>query len=188
MDPKDPDPQDCFIPTSDDFFLTHIDGLLFLPFLLDDRRIRIRAVRLTIGSGSRRPQTYGSYAFGSRSATLFYSLRFASDDYFLTHIDVGLPDEALAAHGLLGLGRVDEDGEVPLRVRGHEAQVTVVDDELAGVGLQRTRVFRDHGQRPAHTNQNIFLDFISYLRLLVQKQLKDRILDFLLSYDLDPVT
>jgi hypothetical protein len=61
------------------YFLIHIDvglpdeplaahGLLFLLFLLDDRRIRIRAVRLTIGSGSgsRRPQPYGSYAFRIR--------------------------------------------------------------------------------------------------------------------------
>jgi hypothetical protein len=102
----------------------------------------------------------------------FYSLRYASDDHFLTHIDVGLPDEPLAAHGLLGLRRIDEDGEVPLRVRGHEAQVTVVDDELAGVGLQRARVFRDHGQGPAHTIQNIFLDFFKFYFLFATHRTK----------------
>jgi hypothetical protein len=70
---SDPHPQQFYSLryASDDHFLTHIDvglpdeplaahGLLFLLFLLDDRRIQIRAVRLTIGSGSGWLQTYGS--------------------------------------------------------------------------------------------------------------------------------
>ena len=70
-------------------------------------------------------------------------------------MDVRPPDEPLAAQGLLGLRGVDKDAEVPLSVRGHEAQVSVVDDELAGVHLQRARVLRDHRQGPEQPSKQL---------------------------------
>ncbi len=51
-----------FEGTFTSFFKDKEESRFFLLFLSDDRRIRIRSVPLTNGSGSRRPKKYGSWS------------------------------------------------------------------------------------------------------------------------------
>ena len=58
----------------------------------------------------------------------------------LTQVKVSLPDQPVTPHAIRALRGVHEHRQVPLRVSGNEAKVTIVNGKLAGVDLQWVRV------------------------------------------------